>query len=400
MKMPEDKETIFKYQDKIHRRLESFINLSSLTYPSKLLYPILDINRNDIYEFLLLSRKLNLDKSVETIKRYNKKFLSSNEYAIVLSTLYNEFYDNLEKFKIKTKLKIIYKNKIRNFRVWKEGINKEFLNPLLEIKRYLDSELRRYIHSFYLHGSLSTNDYVEGWSDIDTLIILKRETVENPIALLEFRKKISQILPRLYLIDPSQHHGFFIVCEQELKFYPQHYFPLELFKYSTVFLEPSSNILFNIRDDQRERMEVFINFVNYFRDVYNNKKVLKSVFTWKLYLAKIMLLPTLYLQAKGKYCYKKNSFEIVKKEFINDWYSVEKATEIRKNWKNPNSLILYIQKNVAKLKNPYIPMMLLYIPKFKMINDDELENLKKEAFILSEKMLSRLKENAAKTNTL
>ena len=52
----------------------------------------------------------------------------------------------------------------------------------------------------------------------------------------------------------------------------------------------------------------------------------------KYFLSLIMLLPTLYLDAIGEPCYKKESFSKIKYKFINEWEIIEKATEIRTLW--------------------------------------------------------------------
>ena len=44
------------------------------------------------------------------------------------------------------------------------------------------------------------------------------------------------------------------------------------------------------------------------------------------------MLPAYYLDAKGTPCYKKDSFEIVKDGFEENWEIIEKATLIRHTW--------------------------------------------------------------------
>ena len=64
-------------------------------------------------------------------------------------------------------------------------------------------------------GSMSTLDYSMGWSDLDTLVIVKRDFKISD-KLINLRKHIMTILPELYAIDPLQHHQFIITTEKAI----------------------------------------------------------------------------------------------------------------------------------------------------------------------------------------
>ena len=83
-----------------------------------------------------------------------------------------------------------------------------YLQTILSLQDYVNSNLKEYVVDFLIHGSLSTLDYSLGWSDLDTLVIVNTDTLKDPVALVDFRKKINVAQKYLYEIDPIQHHGF------------------------------------------------------------------------------------------------------------------------------------------------------------------------------------------------
>lgn len=310
----------FLLQDRIHTYLDLFLNGYSLTKIGKVAYPLVDSNVNNFRGDILPLLGEGFEESAKLI-RDSGKTLSSREFSEIISTLYTEFYD--KPLKIKTSTKKI--KKIRSFDEWDRDVkDKQFLKPIYEIKRICHNID---ILGFYLHGSLSTLDYIKGWSDADTLMILKRGTVEDPKKLLRLRKQTIKIVKKLFEIDYHQLHGCFVVCEEDMSFYSQSYFPLELFKYSTIICG-SRNLVFKLRDDRLEKKNVFEGFVKYLKNAEP-----KNSMEWKEFYHFILLLPCIYLQAKGKHVYKRDSFGLVGKEFNKkDLKVLERVTWIMNNW--------------------------------------------------------------------
>ena len=108
---------------------------------------------------------------------------------------------------------------------------------------YFSKNVSWAFRSLYLHGSLSTMDYVKGVSDFDTFGILRKEVVCSSESLLKIRKDIQKIWSFLYKIDPLQHHGINLISEQDMNFYPQHFFPLNLLNFSTTLWTLNNDIL-------------------------------------------------------------------------------------------------------------------------------------------------------------
>ena len=191
------------------------------------------------------------------------------------------------------------------------------------------------IRGFYLHGSLSTMDYISGWSDADTLMIIRKDVVKNHQKILKLRKSTIKIVKNLFRIDQHHLHGCFIISEEEMQFFPEIFFPLEILKYSTC-IYGSNNLVFNVRNDKEERKDLFNGFFKYFEDTLLRKP--KNIMEWKKFYHMLLMLPTIYFQTKGQHMYKRLSFDLIKKEFNQEQISpLNKVTWIMNNWPNYKS---------------------------------------------------------------
>jgi hypothetical protein len=75
----------------------------------------------------------------------------------------------------------------------------------------------------------------------------------------------------------------------------------------------------------------------------------------KLYLQSVLLLPTLYLQAKGVRVYKRDSFALACPQFSEEaWRIVEKASQIRSMGTQKALLSPRIDDFLARLPNPWL----------------------------------------------
>jgi hypothetical protein len=115
--------------------------------------------------------------------------------------------------------------------------------------------------------------------------------------------------------DTLQHHDWFIIHEKDLKNYPQNYFPHELFEYSSLIF-PNEEIEIEIAINEEINLDqAFYNLTKGLKNKVNNSFSPRNDYQLKSYLSEIMLLPTFFLQAKyQKGFYKKDSFELIKKE--------------------------------------------------------------------------------------
>jgi len=387
---------ILNYQNSLHKRIKEFINLDNLTISSKLFFPMIDTTKNDLTHLLKEIKTINkeynniLRYSYVIVKSNKNKNLSSKKYSKIISLLIQEFYEQIITLNLSKTKKIINKKDIINYYDWKNRTNdKEFLKPIFKIEEK-SKDLSKWVDGIYLQGSMSTLDYYKGFSDLDTLIIIKEKTTWKWKKIISLRKEVAKLRSKFYTLDSAQHHGFSIILEQEMKNYPQNYFPINLFKHCIAITNRKKELKFDVLDDFDERKKIFLKFTEYFNKVKNNKIKIKNKYQWKLFLSKLLLLPTLYLQAKGHHIHKKKSFNTAKKEFTDYWEPIDLATEIRKNWKEENKLLKKILKVMAKLGNPHLPSLITYLQPIK------LDKQKKKLIIASDSLATKMEKKLRK----
>jgi len=219
-------------------------------------------------------------------------------------------------------------------------------NKLIRELRSLMKESPNFIQNIIVHGSVATNEGTL-YSDFDGLIIVG--TIDTKKSKRKYQKFIRDTLKPIYKADPFQHHGWFIIKENDFPNYPQTYFPYELFEYSRTLGNTDLSFDIQVSDE--------INFYYPFKIMREKLLELilyrrpKNLYQLKSFLSGLMLMPCLYLQAKyRKGFYKKYSFGIAKGDFtVSSWQSIEKASLIRNTWEyklNP------IQKYL--MKQPHI----------------------------------------------
>lgn len=206
-----------------------------------------------------------------------------------------------------------------------------FLRPLFELQDFVRTQFsRKEILGFYVHGSLSTMDYVENYSDFDTLVVVRKEVLENCEWATDFRRRLSKSNTFLYLLDPLQHHRHFVITEFDLAHYFEPIFPLVLFDYATELTDFHEPLNFHIMDAQQYLNDDLHIWEYYFGEVWPKMKRMRS-YDVKHAIQSIVFLPVLYSQAKtGSYSYKKFVFDKVCNDFSPEvWSVVERATEVR-----------------------------------------------------------------------
>lgn len=200
---------------------------------------------------------------------------------------------------------------------------------ILALSEMIESDFNAIFTAIIVHGSIATNEIIP-YSDFDGLLIIKDEYKDSKEIKL-FIKKSMRLINNF---DPLQHHGWFIIYESELKNYPQTYFPIELFKFSTQIF-PENKIVINIDfPNNIDYYNPFNRFSASMQKKINSKWRPTNMYQLKSFLSEIMLLPAIFYQAKYKKgIYKKNSFELVKPDISTDaWKAIEISTKIREKW--------------------------------------------------------------------
>ncbi|MBU1036488.1 hypothetical protein KKF32_00450 [Patescibacteria group bacterium] len=191
-----------------------------------------------------------------------------------------------------------------------------YYKTLIALLKFIRKDLAPHLSYFFIHGSLATQDYIEGFSDLDTYLFIKKNICVNPKLLKEFKQKLQQGQKYLKEIDSNSHHNFLCCNEINLKYYCNAYMPISVFRNAKILFGPAK-IVFHLRDSRDEYKENFLRFVKILSDKkrFNNKNI--DIFTFKYFVAVLLLMPTLYLQAKGHIVYKKYSFDLFQHPFLN-----------------------------------------------------------------------------------
>jgi predicted nucleotidyltransferase len=248
---------------------------------------------------------------------------------------------------------------------------------ILEIQKELSS-IEINLTQCLIHGSYATHEEIE-YSDFDGLIIINKNTFSS---FAQFKKTIDVIKKTNQLIlklDPLQHHGWFILLENDLNNYDETFLPVDVLNISKsllladksdlkIYLNEKSN--FNLGIDRLSKQLL---------DKINSKNYPTNCYQIKSLLSEFMMLPTLYYQAKEKKgIYKKYSFKMVKNDFSSSWTIMDKVSLIRTNWSK------YFIKNELKIThNNYLTRYL-----FKKYNKKASANL---LSILSNEFYSEMK---------
>jgi len=258
---------------------------------------------------------------------------------------------------------------------------------LSEFKDVIQKKISDFTLATFVHGSIATNDYT-GFSDADVGIIVKDEVLLDTQKLRELKRNIKEALKILLKFDNLQHHGFFIIPEGFLNYYPEDYLPIEVFKYAKTL---NGTLKINIKSHRstEQAKKSFMTMASIFTE--NRFRKPRNLYQVKHILSQFMLLPTLYLQAKGVYVYKKFSFELVKKEFPDTWWAMDEVSKIRRDWIRPKSKLF--NTLLDTLPNPWM-VSLIYRKSDWQIPDWLLRKLTpklyQSMYILSGRMLTTI----------
>jgi hypothetical protein len=221
-----------------------------------------------------------------------------------------------------------------NTNVYKKS---NFLNPVVEVYKILNNETPRYIKHFLLHGSLADLKYVEGWSDLDTFVVVDDEVFNDPNDLFNFRILFSRL-----------NHGFIIVLESDLENYSNSLLPVEVIKTATNLYGPSkicirkSNTHIDWVRKFQETKDLFVVFDSSgifkhhaYMGEYLTKDMIdrnEGMYQFKYLIGMSVLFPSMYYTAIGNPVYKADSFEPFFEEFPDSFPIISCISKIRKDW--------------------------------------------------------------------
>lgn len=228
------------------------------------------------------------------------------------------------------------------------------LNKLIEYLRR--NKIESYLDTLLIHGSFSTQDYVPGVSDLDMLIVINEDTMSHPSKLQRLHEICYRSLHYFYQIDPLQHHGYFVLTPFDLSYFPQTFFPILLFDYSTlVFGKDSFRV--SLRPCDSEKENILRSTLDYLGST--NPGEIKHIHAYKTYFGVLQLLPIAYFQYFGKAIYKKYSFEPFIKKFPESAEIFEACRRLRFDWRVPTFRYDCLEDMLFRIfPNPKIQMLI------------------------------------------
>jgi predicted nucleotidyltransferase len=183
------------------------------------------------------------------------------------------------------------------------------------------------------------------FSDVDGVVVVKNESFNNYKNFKELKKKLDKISLEYQKIDPLQHHGHWIIFEEELNNYEQSKMPLVTFENA---ISIGKNVEWIISESDMDltnkEIEKILNFqINdclYYTEKLYNKGL--NFYELKTFVSSLSLMPALSYQMKGDFIRKEIAIRKIKNELGKDGLEVLNfASEVREKWNLLNTTELY-----------------------------------------------------------
>ena len=230
-----------------------------------------------------------------------------------------------------------------------------FLLPVLDISDFIQEKSHSYIKHFILHGSLATLDYIPGWSDFDSIAVIRSEILESPSDMMRLRSICTTIESMIKKIDNHQHHGIHFITEKDLLMYPDTYLPTQLFKES-VSLFDNIELSGEKRDSKQEQIDRLNSIYQTLKGAYgsgtlrhhaykgvymmdNFRNYKNSMYQMKYFMSVISLLPSYFMNIKGEYLTKPESIEACRNTVSKKNFEIiDVSSKLRERW-NVNPVV-------------------------------------------------------------
>lgn len=219
------------------------------------------------------------------------------------------------------------------------------LEPVLDFAHRVRERLGGYCCEFVIHGSLSDLQRTP-YSDLDTWMVVNWSTLDSAEALLSLRCEVRELCEIVRRFDPLQHHGIFVAAEPDLLAYREARFPLLLLDTATSLLDRNT-LSVRCAEDSLDRAYSLAAMA---ARVLGVTAIPTDPYNVKMFTSWLMLLPTMVHQFTTGYCYKPDSFELVRSEFSPlAWSAVEAAGQVRQRWgeQDARQLVLSIDPHLC-----------------------------------------------------
>jgi len=223
-----------------------------------------------------------------------------------------------------------------------------FLEPIAKISEILNQEASPHIKHFLLHGSLADLKYIQGWSDLDTWVIIDDIVFSNPDSLVGLRHLFCRLNALLLEIDSIAHHGYIIMLKSDLDNYIDSFLPVEVL-HRAISLYGKNDVYIRKSDTKSDWIskvedikDLFINFSltgefrhhpymgEYLTETMISRR--EGMYQLKYLIGLTLSIPVIYYSAIGSPIYKADSFAL----FFNDFPASEPLlkcfSDIRTMW--------------------------------------------------------------------
>jgi hypothetical protein len=354
----------FELQKVLHDGLSAFLNGASLTRTSLLLYPWVDRLEAEFWTSWELQTQHFLRQTDTVPDDVDLLSIPRSASTIGPATVARRLARLSAWFENHIPAHLVAQNPVSAIPCLKQFDRAEYerggayLEPVLALQHFAATHLSDLVVGVYLHSSMSTLDYVAGSSDLDALVVIKQATVCAVDKLLLLRRYLLHTLRWFYRVDYSQHHGYAVLSELDLRFYAEPLFPSVLFSYLTP-LTGAHNLTVRPCHEQTDRTAACRRTIAYIRETSAAPENPVGWFATKLYLQSVLLLPTLYLQATGVHAYKRDAFTLARPHFSDDaWRIIDKASRVRSLGTQNALLTPRIDDFLARLPNPWVASLI------------------------------------------
>jgi len=210
-------------------------------------------------------------------------------------------------------------------------LDRDYFRPVVALEQHLTHVLSPYLTDAWIHGSVADLGLAKGYSDLDVLCVLSDETATTPDLLRSFARRCYRAHTYLYAFDPLQHHGLQVMTAIDWLAYPCSWLPLEaLGEGVSLFCQTE---LVATRESRADALEAFERTVDHLLGCARRGWIPSNAYELKYYISVLMLLPTLFWQARGDFCTKRESFaKLDALEGQVDQAVIRTASQIRSRW--------------------------------------------------------------------
>lgn len=246
--------------------------------------------------------------------------------------------------------------------------DKDYYSEIFKIQNYLKkNKLKKFFKYFLIHGSLADLNYIKGWSDIDTFVVIKNSAFKSKKNILALKKKISKLYEFFIRICPLQHHGLILFSEFDLENYSRNYLPIEALSANVNILDKKKEIkIKHFNDNSNTQLKILkdminrLNLLKYAKKfgIYKHhplngkflqfpiKSEKKQMFQLFCHIGYMNTLPAYYLTCIGK--------SINKKDLFRKFNRIFKNRKIKKLMKKNEKVRFLWEKNQYKNKDNFI----------------------------------------------